>query len=97
MDLQVHSPFEPEFAPGVNRLQADKVAAAARTFVDAAVTAQLEAVAVTDHNSVAFLPYLREAARGRLVVFPGVELSASDGYHILCLFEPDTAQESIRE
>ena len=45
-------------------------------------------VALTDHNSTSFIDPLRKAAADKLVVFPGIEVSAADGYHVLCLFDP---------
>ncbi len=96
-DLQTHSPFEPEFTPGVSKEQDGPIAAAAGKFVDAAVERGLDAVAITDHNSVAFVDALTAAAAGRLVVFPGVEISAADGYHLLAIFEPGTTPARIQE
>ena len=44
--------------------------------VDAALAVKLEAIAITDHNSVEAISDIRKAARQKgLVVFPGVELS----------------------
>jgi energy-coupling factor transporter ATP-binding protein EcfA2 len=95
-DLQVHSPFEPEFKPGVDRKQPRDVAGAAERFVDAALAAHLEVVAITDHNSAAFIPHVQTVAEERkLIVFPGVEVSAMDGYHVLCLFQPATPEDEI--
>ena len=95
-DLQVHSPFEPEFKPGVDRKDSKKVKAAADRYVKSAVAAGLDAIAITEHNSVEFLPQLEKAAKGKLVVFPGVEVSAADGYHVLCLFDPGTKASEIQ-
>jgi predicted metal-dependent phosphoesterase TrpH len=90
-DLQTHSPLEPEFSPGVDRADTDAVAAAAEKFVEYALEAGLDALAITDHNSVAFVGPLTKAAEGKLTIFPGVEISAADGYHLLAIFEPDTS------
>jgi hypothetical protein len=96
-DLQTHSPLEREFRPGVDPNDGASVAAAAEKYVQTAVNAGLDAIAITDHNSVAFVPALTNAAKGRLLVFPGVEISAADGYHLLCLFEPGTAPGVIQD
>ncbi len=95
-DLQTHSPLEPEFTPGVDHKSASAVKDAAKRFVDAAVDAGLDAIAVTDHNSTAFIEPLRSATAGRLVIFPGIEVSAADGYHVLCLFDPDTPIKTLQ-
>ncbi len=95
-DLQVHSPLEREFKPGTSRSSREKIKAAAEKWVNAALKAKLEVVAITEHNSVEFLPYLQEAAKDRLVLFPGVEVSTGNGYHVLCLFEPGTKAADIQ-
>lgn len=95
-DLQVHSPLEPEFKPGANAKNPGNVKAAAERWVEAALKARLDVVAITEHNSVAFLPYLRQAAKGRLVIFPGLEVSTADGYHVLCLFDPESKPEEVQ-
>lgn len=89
-DLQVHSPLELEFKPGADSKDAKAVSAAAEKWVDAATTAGLDVVALTDHNDVGFLDVVQNKADGKLIVYPGVEVSSSDGYHVLCLFEPGT-------
>ena len=80
-DFHVHSPGSYDFE---NR---DQVTA--RQWVEAAIAAGLDAVAVTDHNTGSFVGKLLEAATGtRLRVIPGVELSVSPGVHLLALFDP---------
>ena len=58
--------------------------------IELAVEAELSAVALCDHNTVAGLPHFMEAARGREVeAGPGVEIStdyADKELHILALF-----------
>lgn len=95
-DLQVHSPLEPEFKPGVDRKQPKKITDAAERYVGAALKAELDAIAITEHNSVEFLPHLQAAAKDRLVVFPGAEVSTADGYHVLCIFNPGTSADEIQ-
>ncbi len=63
--------------------------------MDAALAANLDALAITDHNSVAFVDPLRKAADDRLVIFPGIEVSSADGYHVLCIFDPDTTVKKL--
>lgn len=67
--------------------------------------AGIDAVAVTDHNSGAWIDelkgaYLRlEAERPpyfrELVLFPGVELSVTGGIHLLALFDPSATTSDI--
>ena len=63
-----------------------------------AAGACLDAVAVTDHNTAEGIYELKEAAVGvedAPVLFPGVELTASNGVHLLLLMDPDCTQQHI--
>ena len=65
--------------------------------VDAALAAGLQAIAVTDHNTVDCIDVLRELGSERgLAVFPGVELSTRSG-HTLALFDRDIAVPELEE
>lgn len=58
--------------------------------VDASLEAGLEAIAITDHNTVRGVGRIRELGREKgLAVFPGVELSSRGG-HVLALFDRET-------
>lgn len=72
---------------------AEKHAAA---IVDKAVELGVSVLAITDHNHVGSVPTFRAAASGRgVVVFPGFELSSSEGVHILCIYPLDTTQDQL--
>lgn len=63
--------------------------------VEAALAAGLDAIAVTDHNSVDGIEDLRCAAMKRgLVVFPGVEVTAKEG-HALAIFDVDASPATL--
>jgi predicted metal-dependent phosphoesterase TrpH len=63
---------------------------------DAALVAGLDAIAITDHNSVEAIDDMRQAAYEKgLSIFPGVELSTVGG-HILAMFSLDTPMEELR-
>ena len=67
--------------------------------------AKIDCVAVTDHNSGAWIDKLKgaykrlreEAAPGfrELHLFPGVELSVSSGFHLLAIFDKGKTQSAI--
>ena len=67
--------------------------------------AEMDCVAVTDHNSGAWIDKLKaalanmeaEEAQGYrpLHLFPGVELSVNGGFHLLVIFRPDAAGSDI--
>jgi AAA domain/PHP domain len=68
----------------------------ARSMIEKAVELGISVLAITDHNDVSSVPTFRAAAEGRGVhVFPGFELSSSEGVHILCVYPPDTSQEQL--
>lgn len=67
--------------------------------------AGVDALVITDHNTHegidiarAALDLLRSAADPRfreLVIFPGVELTTPDGYHLLAVFDQDSSSEVV--
>jgi len=64
--------------------------------VGVALEQGLDAIVVTDHNSVEWVDHLRLAAeRNGLAVFPGFELSVRGG-HLLGLFEQDVPLTPLR-
>ena len=67
----------------------------ARNIVDKALTLGISVLAITDHNDVSAVPAFRAAARSALHVFPGFELSSSEGVHVLCLYPPDSEQDQL--
>jgi hypothetical protein len=76
--------------------KAGDAASFARAIVDKAVELGITLLAVTDHNSVSGVPDFRAAAQGRDVhIFPGFELSSSEGVHVLCIYQPETSQEQL--
>ena len=79
-DLHAHSPashdFEDQTVGSDDRW---------RRWVESARDAGLDAIAVTDHNTAEAVTYLQQAASDvddAPVIFPGVELTASDGSHL---------------
>jgi len=87
-DLHVHTPKSACYS--------DK-SVTPEQIVDAALASGLEVIAITDHNSVAAIEEVREAARQRqLFVFPGIELSTKGG-HVIAIFELDTPVEKLDE
>lgn len=82
MDLHVHTPASKDFI--------DKTITA-QQIVQASIDANLEMIAVTDHNSSEWIDKVVEASKGTsLKVFPGVELTCTGGQggiHVIALFE----------
>lgn len=76
------------------------------------MAASIDCVAVTDHNSGAWIDKLKEAygqlkeraesgavpeGFRELTIFPGVEISVSGGLHILAVFEPGDTTRTITD
>lgn len=69
------------------------------------MAADIDCVAITDHNSGAWIDRLKEAYAGmegnkpvgfrELHIFPGVEISVQGGFHLLAIFDKPTRSEDI--
>jgi hypothetical protein len=74
----------------------DDATAHARAIVGKAAELGISVLAITDHNDVSAVPAFRTAADGhRMHVFPGFELSSSEGVHVLCIYPPDASQDQL--
>ena len=68
----------------------------AEAIIAAAVEIGVSVLAVTDHNDVSGVPLFQDAAEGRgITIFPGFELSSSEGIHVLCIYPPNTVPERL--
>ena len=95
VDLHAHTPASHDFKP-----QADQANPDWTQWVEAVRAAGLDAAAITDHNTAAGIAQLQGAAAGledAPVLFPGVELTASDGVHLLLLMDPGCARQHIED
>lgn len=89
VDLHVHTPGSGDAK--------DEDFGSAADIVKVALAAGLDAIAVTDHNTVAWCGQMAEAARGTdLVVLPGFELSTQEG-HLLGIWEEGTAPSELED
>ena len=53
-------------------------------------------IAVTDHNDVDGVTAFRDAAAEHgITIFPGFELSSTEGIHTLCIYPPDTDEAQL--
>lgn len=95
VDLHTHSPASSDFAT-----QEDLDAQKWERWISAAHTSSLHAAAVTDHNTAAGISELQRVTQGTEappVLFPGVELTASDSVHLLLLMDPACTQQHVEE
>jgi chromosome segregation protein len=106
-DLQIHSPRDLNWVGDCPTTERERQSYA-REFISACRRKGLNAIAITDHHDVAFLPYIREAAAAeleenservsperRLVVFSGIELTLAVPCQALLLFDPDVQDEDL--
>ncbi len=68
----------------------------AKAIVEKAAEIGVSVLAITDHNDVSGVPGFRRAAVDHGIhVFPGFELSSSEGVHILCIYPQDFDDERL--
>ena len=103
-DFQIHTPRDTNWQ-GSSPLpggRTDHEAARelwADDFVEQCVLKGLDAIAITDHHDIAFYPYVARAiersaaAKGRLWLFPGVEVTCQDAVQCLILFDEGTKHD----
>ncbi len=69
----------------------------AKAIVEKANELGISVLAITDHDSVSGVALFRDAAADRgIVIFPGFELSSSEGIHVLCIYPPDTEEDQMQ-
>ena len=93
VDLHAHTPASHDF-------KSDEASAGewSRRWIESARAANLDAVAITDHNSSESVRRLQDAAYqvdSAPVLFPGVELTASDRSHLLLVLDTSATQAHI--
>lgn len=68
----------------------------AEALVGKAVDLGISVFAVTDHNHVGGIAAIREeASKHGIHVFPGFELSSSEGIHVLCIYPINSPEEEL--
>ena len=89
VDLHIHTP-ESQCFPDKSVTPDD--------IVRKAIDEGLDAIAITDHNSGAWVDAVKTAAGDKLVVFPGVEITTVAGQkniHIVALFDKDKSTKDV--
>jgi len=87
LDLHTHTPASKCY------LHKDETA---EQIVQAALSKGLAGIAITDHNTAEGIDMMKKAAEGTgLVIFPGVEISLTEGYHLVALFDPSVDQKYV--
>ena len=104
VDFHTHSPASSDYGKGAVD-QASQRRISPSDWLLGFMKAEIDAVVITDHNSGEWVDKLKSALdeleQNRpqdyrpLVLFPGVEITANGGAHILCIFQPDAATSDI--
>ena len=95
IDLHAHTPASYDFGKGNDRIHPDW-----EKWILAVRAADLDASAITDHNTAAGISKLQQAAENlenAPILFPGIELTAGDGTHLLVLMDPTCTQQHVEE
>ena len=95
LDIHAHSPKSHDFKD-----QLEEDADAMRRWLEAARDAGIDAIAVTDHNTADAIQPIQDASSAvdaSPIVFPGVELTANDGCHLLLIIDPSRNQEHVND
>jgi PHP family Zn ribbon phosphoesterase len=88
LDLHIHTPCS---------LCYSDMTVKTEHIVEAAITSGLDAIGITDHNTVEGVENMRRvAAKVGLVLFPGIELTTKSG-HFLAIFDIDASITKLRE
>ncbi|MGO7242877.1 TrlF family AAA-like ATPase [Rhizobium ruizarguesonis] len=106
-DFQVHTPRDAAWS-GPTPVTPEDRTAYSRSFIAACRAKGLNAVAITDHHCMAFIPYIRQAAReetdddgnplhtaDRIIVFPGMELTLGVPCQALMIFDADFPDDML--
>ena len=68
----------------------------AKAIVAKAEQLAISVLAITNHNSADDVGAFQEVAKGRNVtIFPGFEISSSEGVHVLCIYPPEASFEQL--
>jgi len=68
----------------------------AKALIGEAVNQGISVFAVTDHNHVGGIAAIQDEAEKRGVhVFPGFEISSSEGIHVLCIYPMDSSKDTL--
>ena len=89
MDLHVHTPASHDFKD--KEITPEQI-------VEHCQNIGLDAIAITDHNTGEYIDKIKKVAKGKVTIFPGVEISClggQSGIHIIGIFDVDKTTKDI--
>ena len=93
VDVHAHSPASYDFRD--SSMEDEGIW---RQWIAAARDASLDAIAVTDHNTAEAVAHIQDDLANverAPTVFPAVEITATDGTHLLIVLSPDSSQQHV--
>jgi DNA repair ATPase RecN/histidinol phosphatase-like PHP family hydrolase len=103
-DFHTHTPASADYGKGPKHVDLQKLTP--EEWLLAYMRAKVDCVAITDHNSGEWVDKLKEALAALelqrhpelrpLALFPGVEITANGGTHVLALFDPAKGAADIQ-
>ncbi|WP_458376549.1 TrlF family AAA-like ATPase [Pseudomonas pergaminensis] len=97
-DIHTHTPYSYDYGRGDTSL---KARVTAKEWLSVFVKEKIQCVVITDHNTGEAIDSYKAAAEELqndgtdIVVFPGVEISAHGGVHIIAIFDPSKTSDDI--
>jgi energy-coupling factor transporter ATP-binding protein EcfA2 len=102
-DFHTHTPASADYGKGQDQAQLRTITA--EDWLLGFMRAEIDCVAITDHNTGAWIDRLKAAyesmrqsahpAFRELALFPGVEITANGGVHVLAIFDPSKATADV--
>jgi len=104
VDFHAHSPSSFDFG-GLEGSRSEKARPSFEEWLRAYIEAGLDGVVIADHNSHTGIEKAQKALEALkaedadldIVIFPGVEITAHGGTHVLAVFAPDTNPETVNQ
>ena len=103
LDLHTHTPASHDYGKGERRERHREISP--RDWLLDYMRAEVDCVAVTDHNTGGWIADLQAAYRGLegersesfrpLVIFPGAEVTVHGGYHLLAILDRDKGRDDV--
>ena len=103
LDIHAHSPASFDYG-GLDGKLYEGEKPSYKEWIQAYIDAGVDGIVITDHNSHDGIDPARKALdelRGRdpdlppFVIFPGVEITASGGFHVLAIFDPSSDASAV--
>nr|WP_312033608.1 MULTISPECIES: AAA family ATPase [unclassified Rhodococcus (in: high G+C Gram-positive bacteria)] len=105
LDIHAHSPASFDYG-GIDGKANDGPRPSFKEWIRSYIDAGVDGIVIADHNSHAGIDLAREALEelrrddpelSSLVIFPGVEITASGGTHILGIFDPTCGSQVVND